>query len=79
MQGVGFRYFVMRRAQARGLKGWVRNRENGSVELVAEGERADLEELLAAAREGPRLAKVSAVDIDWTEATGGLEPFDLSY
>ena len=79
MQGVGFRYFVMRRAQARGLKGWVRNRENGSVELVAEGERADLEELLAAAREGPRLARVSEVDTDWTEATGGLEPFDLSY
>lgn len=79
MQGVGFRYFVMRRAQARGLKGWVRNRENGSVELVAEGERADLEELLAAAREGPRLARVTEVDTDWTEATGGLEPFDLSY
>lgn len=79
MQGVGFRYFVMRRAQARGLKGWVRNRENGSVELVAEGERTDLEELLAAAREGPRLARVSGVDTDWTEATGGLEPFDLTY
>ena len=79
MQGVGFRYFVMRRAQARGLKGWVRNRENGSVELVAEGERADLEELLAAAREGPRLARVSEVDTVWMEATGGLEPFDLTY
>ena len=79
MQGVGFRYFVMRRAQARGLKGWVRNRENGSVELVAEGERADLEDLLAAAREGPRLARVSEVDTDWTEATGGLEPFDFTY
>ena len=79
MQGVGFRYFVMRRAKARGLKGWVRNRENGSVELVAEGERPDLEELLTAAREGPRLARVRSVDTDWTEATGGLEPFDLTY
>ena len=79
MQGVGFRYFVTRRAQARGLKGWIRNRDNGSVELVAEGERSDLEELLAAAREGPRLARVSGVDTDWMEATGGLEPFDLTY
>jgi acylphosphatase len=79
VQGVGFRYFLTRRAQARGLKGWVRNRPDGAVELVAEGERADLEELLRAAREGPRLARVTRVDTDWMPATGGLEPFDLSY
>jgi acylphosphatase len=79
VQGVGFRYFVTRRAEARGLKGWVRNRDDGSVELVAEGERADLEELLRAAREGPRLARIARVDTDWMPATGGLEPFDLSY
>lgn len=79
MQGVGFRYFVMRRAKASGLSGWVRNRDDGSVELVAEGERGDLEGLLDAASEGPRLARVSRVDADWTKATGGLEPFDLTY
>jgi acylphosphatase len=79
VQGVGFRYFVTRRAHERGLKGWVRNRNDGSVELVAEGERADLEALLQAARQGPRQASVSRVDADWSAAAGGLGPFDLTY
>jgi len=79
VQGVGFRYFVMRHAQARGLRGWVRNRSDGGVELVAEGARSDLDELLEAARQGPRHARVLSVDARWSEAKGGLEPFDLTY
>jgi acylphosphatase len=79
VQGVGFRYFVARSAKARGLKGWVRNSHDGSVELVAEGERSDLEALLQAARQGPRQARVSGVDASWSSATGLLEPFDLTY
>jgi acylphosphatase len=79
VQGVGFRYFVTRHAQGRGLNGWVRNRSDGSVELVAEGERAALDQLLAAARQGPRHARVASVDARWSEAKGGLEPFDLTY
>jgi acylphosphatase len=79
VQGVGFRYFVMRHAQARGLRGWVRNRTDGGVELVAEGARSDLDELLTAARQGPRHALVVSVDAEWSEAKGGLDRFDLSY
>ncbi len=79
VQGVGFRYFMTRHAQARGLSGWVRNRPDGAVELVAEGRRPDLEALLAAARQGPRHARVDTVDARWSEAAGGLEPFDLTY
>ena len=79
VQGVGFRYFVTRHAQARGLNGWVRNRPDGGVELVAEGERSDLDELLRVARQGPRHARVDAVDAGWSEAKGGLEPFNLTY
>ncbi len=79
VQGVGFRYFMTRHAKARGLSGWVRNRPDGAVELVAEGRRPDLEALLAAARQGPRHARVDAVDARWSEAAGGLEPFDLTY
>jgi len=78
VQGVGFRYFLIRHAQVSGLRGWVRNRDDGAVELVAEGSRRDLEQLLRSAREGPRMARVSRVDADWSVATGGLEPFDLT-
>ena len=78
MQGVGFRYFVMRSARRLGLRGWVRNRPDGSVELLAEGPRADLEKLLQAARQGPRSADVTDVDAEWSAASGGLEPFDLT-
>ena len=47
--------------------------------MVAEGERSDLDELLSAARQGPRHARVDSVDAQWSEAAGGLEPFDLTY
>jgi len=79
VQGVGFRYFMTRHAQARRLRGWVRNRSDGGVELVAEGERSDLDELLKAARQGPRHSRVDSVDAQWSEAAGGLEPFDLTF
>ena len=79
VQGVGFRYFVMRTARQLGLHGWVRNRADGSVEMVAEGPRADLEKLMQAARQGPRSAEVTDVDAEWSAASGGLEPFDLTY
>ena len=79
VQGVGFRYFLVQAARPIGLRGWVRNRPDGSVELVAEGGRADLDALLGAARQGPRGARVSDVDVEWTPAAGSLEPFDLGY
>ena len=79
VQGVGFRYFVQRRAHQLGLKGWVRNNDNGTVELVAEGERRDLEELKHAVEQGPRTARVERVDVDWSTATGNLGAFDLSW
>jgi acylphosphatase len=79
VQGVGFRYFLVDSARPLGLRGWVRNRPDGAVELVAEGERANLELLLLAARRGPRHARIDAVDVEWQPAAGGLAPFDLIY
>jgi acylphosphatase len=78
VQGVGFRYFLIRRAQALGLKGWVTNRDDGAVEFVAEGGRGKLEELERAAREGPRMARVTTVEVNWSSATGGLDRFDIT-
>ena len=78
VQGVGFRFFLIRRAQALGLTGWVTNRDDGVVEFVAEGRRQDLDELERAAREGPRMASVTAVEVNWSEATGDLSRFDIA-
>jgi len=78
VQGVGFRYFVLRKAQQLGLRGWVRNNDDGTVELVAEGARQDLEQLKRAVGEGPRMARVDRVDTRWQNATGNLAGFDLA-
>lgn len=78
VQGVGFRYFLIRRAKALSLRGWVTNRDDGAVEFVAEGGRRDLEQLEQAAREGPGMARVAAVEVSWWVATGGLDPFDIA-
>jgi len=68
----------MREAYRLGLRGWVRNRDDGTVEFVAEGDRADLERLKQAAETGPRMARVDRVDIGWSAAEGGLDGFDLT-
>ena len=78
VQGVGFRYFLMREGQRIGLRGWVRNRNDGTVEFVAEGEREDLERLKQAAEHGPRTARVDRVDGQWSGAVGGLDGFGLT-
>ncbi len=78
VQGVGFRYHLIREAQSLGLRGWVRNRENGTVEFVAEGRRPDLERLKQAAERGPRTGHVDRLDANWSSATGGLASFDIT-
>ena len=75
VQGVGFRYFTQERAVFWGLTGWVRNRWNGTVELVAEGSRADLENLLKAIQRGPRAGTTQNVKVEWGEAGGEFNSF----
>ena len=58
MQGVGFRWFVQREASELELRGWVRNTEDGDVEVLAAGDPADLDELRASLRSGPRGSRV---------------------
>jgi acylphosphatase len=62
VQGVGYRAFVEREANARSLEGWVRNRRDGSVEALFAGPAAVVAAMIAACRQGPRMAKVAAVD-----------------
>jgi acylphosphatase len=58
VQGVGFRWYVHREASELNLRGWVRNTEEGEVEVVASGDLADLAELRASLRRGPRGSRV---------------------
>ncbi len=77
VQGVGFRYFVLREAAALGLTGWVANEADGSVRCVAEGPRHRLDALVARLRDGPASARVEAVDIAWTHSTGEWDRFGV--
>ena len=73
VQGVGFRWFVHREAGALGLNGWVRNTEDGDVEVVAAGDEAVLAELRASLRRGPRGSRVDRLVehfLDEKEAEG---------
>ncbi len=75
VQGVGFRFFVQETANALGLTGWVRNRWDGSVEVLAEGQRETLEKLLNALNRGPRAAIVDLVTPEWQPASGEYSGF----
>ena len=77
VQGVGFRFAVERAANARGVSGWVRNRPDGAVEAVFEGEREDVEALVAFCRQGPRGADVERVDVR-SESPEGLAGFHVA-
>jgi acylphosphatase len=80
VQGVGFREYVLTRARFLDLSGYVRNLADGrSVEVVAEGARPDLEQLLDYLREGPRISRIDAVDAEWREATGAYDGFGVGY
>jgi acylphosphatase len=77
VQGVGFRYFVLREAMALGLAGWVANTSGGSVRCVAEGPRRSLDVLVERLREGPISAIVDHVSVAWMPATGTFGSFEI--
>lgn len=79
VQGVGFRYFVVEKAQRLGLRGYVRNEMNGNVEVVAQGTRSALEHLLMALRQGPPAAQVHEVHTTWRQATRHLSGFHIRF
>ena len=72
VQGVGFRDFAIREATARKLKGWVRNRTDGSLEAVASGPRTVVGSFITACVKGPRGARVTALNLMPTEPPESL-------
>jgi acylphosphatase len=77
VQGVGFRWFVARQAGGLGLRGFVRNHPQGTVELEAEGDRSLIEELIAYVKVGPRSAQVRDLQIEWHEPQKDTKPFEI--
>ena len=77
VQGVGFRFGVERAANSRDVAGWVRNRADGAVEAVFEGESEDVEALVGFCRRGPRGAQVQRVDVE-EESAEGLSGFRVT-
>ena len=77
VQGVAFRIETQWAAERIGVQGWVRNRWDGTVEALFEGEKARVEEMLAWCRRGPELARVEAVDLSWEDYRGEFTDFSI--
>ena len=76
VQGVFYRAFTAEHAATLGITGYARNRPDGTVEIVAEGDRFRLEELLSQLRKGPKRGRVDSVDIAWSESQGRFRSFE---
>jgi acylphosphatase len=72
VQGVGYRAWTEQEAIARGLRGWVRNRTDGSVEALIAGPESAVDEMLVAFRAGPRMAGVENVVVTPESDPGGI-------
>ncbi|HJT72113.1 MAG TPA: acylphosphatase [Terriglobales bacterium] len=77
VQGVGFRWFVEREARTLGIAGWVRNRADGTVEVLAMGTNEQLSNLHSKLRQGPRASRVDEVDVSEAQPVEGLNTFRI--
>lgn len=79
VQGVFFRYETQREAERRGVFGWVKNQEDGTVKAVFEGPREKVEQMIAWCNQGPPHSVVIHVDANWENYTGEFQSFDIRY
>ena len=77
VQGVGFRYFVVRRANELGLGGWTANEPDGTVRVVAQGDPRALDELTRHLHAGPPGARVERVDVNRLPPVGDMRGFSV--
>ncbi len=77
VQGVFYRLSAQREAEKLGLNGFVRNAEDGSVEISAEGEESSLQELLAWCRKGSMMSKVTKVDYNESDKLENYDKFEI--
>jgi acylphosphatase len=79
VQGVGFRYFVFKNARRNGLKGWVRNLKDGSVEAYFEGATDAIETVVELCKKGPAGSSVKNFDLNWSDPELTWQDFDFKY
>ena len=79
VQGVGFRDATLRQGRRLGLRGWVKNRQDGAVEILAEGGHAPVAELVAWCANGPAAARVTAVDTNDVSTGSPLSEFAIRW
>ncbi|MCL4550093.1 MAG: acylphosphatase [Bacteroidetes bacterium] len=79
VQGVGFRYFVLRNAERLRLNGYTKNLRSGEVYTVVEGEKAIVEEMYNIIRVGPAYADVRNASVKWEEAKNEFTRFEIRY
>jgi acylphosphatase len=79
VQGGGYRFFATRVARRLGLKGFIQNNRDGSVEATVEGESTAIDEWIEELREGPRYAEVTHIDSESKEFSGRLPDFDVKF
>jgi acylphosphatase len=79
VQGVGFRHYTRVSAQLLGVAGWVRNMDDGSVEIWAEGTKDRLQQFIQAIRRGPGHGRVTQLDLTWEVPNGESRSFRIRY
>ena len=79
VQGVGFRYFVVRQARRLGVAGYAMNMIDGSVEIRAEGESVVVQQLIDAVRRGPGGSRVDDVEVESKDGGASFSGFDVRY
>jgi acylphosphatase len=79
VQGVGYRYFVMKAARRMELVGWVKNLPNGDVEIDVEGPRGLIESFIQELRVGNTWATVRNIEVEWVKYTGKYTGFDVAF
>ena len=77
VQGVGYRYFAHQRALEFNLKGYTKNQRDGSVLVVAEGNKTDIETFIDWLKQGPPLARVDHIAISWFDKCVGFSEFRI--
>lgn len=79
VQGVSFRFYARQQAQGLGVAGWVKNRSDGRVEAVIEGEGSKVDQMVEWCRQGPEGARIADIHIAWEEFRGEHDTFEIRH